>query len=107
MKKHVFFVRLLTAVLGLLLLSGALVFAADNESKDADAKEATLEFNFRPIFVFRSTFANAAPTRRAERALERLDKLTAEQMQHPVELLPFDAKGVAAVAVRIDSLLMY
>ncbi|HRC60138.1 MAG: mechanosensitive ion channel [Propionivibrio sp.] len=107
MKKHVFLVRLLTAVLGLLLLSGALVFAADNESKDAEAKEATLEFNFRPIFVFRSTFANAAPTRRAERALERLDKLTAEQMQEPVELLPFDAKGIAAVAVRIDSLLMF
>ena len=64
-------------------------------------KEATLEYNFRPIVTFRTLFVGATPDVRVQRALERIKRLTPVQMEQPVELTPFAIGDVKGVGVRI------
>jgi len=60
----VFFCRCFRIVSLLWLFSCAGVMAAD-----APLKEATLEFNFRPVVTFRGAFVGATPEVRVQRAL--------------------------------------
>ena len=70
---------------------------------EAPVKEATLEYNFRPIVTFRTLFVGATPEIRVQRALERIKKLTPAQMELPVEVTPFAIGDVKAVGVRIGN----
>ena len=92
----VFFCRCFRIVPLLWLFSCAGVMAAD-----ALLKEATLEFNFRPVVTFRGAFVGATPEVRVQRALVRINKLTPGQMQQPVELTPFVVEGVKGIGLRI------
>jgi small-conductance mechanosensitive channel len=86
--------------LRLLLLFG-LLLAGGVRAADAPLKEATLEFNFRPIITFRALFVGATPEVRVQRALARLNKLSPEQMDEPVEQTPFVVDGVKGIGLRI------
>jgi len=74
---------------------------------DAPVKEATLEFNFRPIVTFRALFAGATPAVRVERALARLHKLTPSQMEQPIEQTPFVIDGMKGIGLRIGDVILF
>ncbi len=99
--------RVLIVACGLLLSGSLWAEAAVTAAGPGSKPEAVLEFNFRPIFTFRSTFLNSTPEQRVERALDLLNKLRAEEMAQKVEVLPFDYNGINAFALRIDSRLMF
>ncbi|MFZ4535922.1 mechanosensitive ion channel domain-containing protein [Propionivibrio sp.] len=91
---------------GLLLLI-TLIGTSPLSAAESPAKEATLEFNFRPIFTFRGTFAGATPEVRAERAHTRLSRLTPEQMTQPIEHITGVFDGVAGIGLRIGDILLF
>jgi small-conductance mechanosensitive channel len=64
-------------------------------------KEATLEYNFRPVITFRALFVGATPEVRVHRAQARLSKLTPAQLEAPVEQTPFSVDGVKGIGLRI------
>ena len=97
-----FFRGTLLILLSMLLLATSSVMAAE-----APVKEATLEFNFRPVVTFRTLFVGATPEVRVERALLRLEKLTPGQMEQPVELTPFAVEGSKAMGVRIGDFVLF
>ena len=92
----------LLALLSLLLIPVSGVMAADTP-----VKEATLEFNFRPIATFRALFVGATPEVRVQRALARLDKLTPGQMEQAIELTPFAVDGAKGIGLRIGDLVLF
>lgn len=71
------------------------------------SRDATLEFDFRPIFTFRATLAGATPEVRAQRALARLKRLTVEQLQQPVERTPLVVDGMAGIGLRIGDATLF
>jgi small-conductance mechanosensitive channel len=71
------------------------------EAADSPVKEATLEYNFRPIVTFRTLFVGAPPEVRVQRALARLDKLTPAQMVMPIEQTHFSVEGNAGISLRL------
>lgn len=86
-------------VSGLVLLT--LVAGFSVSAGEAAVKEATLEYNFRPVITFRTLFAGATPEVRVQRALARIDKLTPAQMDEPVEQTPIVIDGVKGIGLRI------
>ncbi|MBK7423301.1 MAG: mechanosensitive ion channel [Propionivibrio sp.] len=74
---------------------------------DAPVKEATLEFNFRPIMTFRALFAGATPEVRVERALARLNKLTPSQMEQPIEQTHFELNEMKGIGLRIGDAILF
>ncbi len=86
----------LFGVFSLLLIGGAR--AAANTPPVA---EATLEFDFRPVITFRALFVGATPEVRVQRALARLNKLTPEEMERPIEQTPFEVDGVKGIGLHI------
>jgi len=74
---------------------------------DSTLKEATLEFNFRPIFTFRGSYAGATPEVRAKRAHARLNRLTPDQMTQPIERVNGVIDGVAGVALRSGDIVLF
>jgi small-conductance mechanosensitive channel len=95
--------RTAALLLLLCLLLGMPSLWAANESP---AKEATLEFNFRPIFTFRGNYAGATPEVRSKRAYERLNRLTPEQMQQPIERVSAVIDGLPAIALRSGDIVL-
>ena len=91
--------RALFVLMGFSLLSVCSVLATE-----VSVKEASLEYNFRPIVTFRTLFVGATPEVRVQRALARLNKLTPTQMEQPVEVTPFAVEGVKGIGVRIGDL---
>ena len=88
-------------LLWLFFFSCAGVMAAD-----IPVKEATLEFNFRPVLTFRTLSAGATPEVRVERALARLHKLTPDQMEQPIEQTPF-VDGMKGIGLRIGDVILF
>ena len=92
----------------LLILSSMLLFATSGVmAAEAPVKEATLEFNFRPVVTFRALFVGATPEVRVERALLRLQKLTPGQMEQPIELTPFALESTKAIGLRIGDFVLF
>lgn len=91
------------------LLSGisfSSVAVADGEPKSLP-KEVTLEFNFRPIFTFRTLFVGATPEVRAQRALARLNRLSPTQMEQAIEQTPFMIDGAKGIGLRIGDMVLF
>ena len=74
---------------------------------DAPVREATLEFDFRPIVTFRTLFVGATPEVRVKRALARLNKLSPQQMAQPVEQAPFVVEGVAGIGLTVGDVVVF
>ncbi len=97
------FFRFFSVLLLSSLIGVSPLWAADSPL----AKEATLEFNFRPIFTFRGIYAGATPEVRAKRAHERLSRLTQNQMTQPIERVPGVIDGVAGMALRSGDIILF
>lgn len=92
--------------LQVLLLIGVLLVGSARAA-DAPIKEATLEFDFRPIVTFRTLFVGATPEVRVQRALGRLNGLTPQQMTQPVEQAPFVVDGVSGIGLTVGDVVVF
>ena len=96
------FRRVVMLFCGLVLLDVSSVLAAEQV-----VKEATLEFNFRPVMTFRSNFLGASPEVRAQRARLRMNSLTPLQMEQAIEMTQFDFEGGHGVTLRIGDMVLF
>ncbi|WP_288130398.1 mechanosensitive ion channel domain-containing protein [Accumulibacter sp.] len=87
----------------LLVSAGAPALAADS----AHLREATLHYHFRPIVTFRTTLLGITPETRVHRALARLDALTENQVEQPVEVTPFTVDGKRGISLRIGQSVLF
>lgn len=60
-----------------------------------------LSYMNRPVYTMRATIAGTSPAERAERALERLRRLTPEQLALPVQRSDLDWDGERVVSLRV------
>lgn len=84
------------------LFGGASAMAAE-----AAVKEATLEFNFRPVITLRTLYVGATPDVRVARALARINRLTPAQMEQPIKQSPFVIEGVQGIGLHIDDVVLF
>ena len=99
------FLRVRIAFLAFLCLISSGVSWA--RAADAPVKEATLEFNFRPVMTFRAVFLGATPEVRMQRAAQRIGRLTPLQMEMPIEQTPFEVSGVHGISLRIEDVILF
>ncbi len=96
----------LVAVL-LLLCTAVAATPAGAAAAEPAPPEATLEFQFRHIFIFRTTFSGLTPAVRARRAHERINRLTPAQMLQPIVLLSGTIEGDTGVALRSGDIVLF
>lgn len=95
-------------VLALLMLLSP--FAGVSPVSAANApppKEATLEYNFRPIFTFRAGLFGTDPEARAARAYERIKALTPTQMLQPISRKVATLDGVTGIMIRVGDVQLF
>ncbi len=94
--------------LALLLLLSPLAGVSPVSAANAPPpKEATLEYNFRPIFTFRAKLLGLDPEVRASRSYERIKALTPTQMLQPTSHKFATVDGVTGIMIRVGDVHLF